>query len=62
MELSGKQAVKTLEKRMTGEAWRNFDPDKRIEKIRDAFNDARDDARKVLKREWPELRHKAEDN
>lgn len=59
VELSGRSAVERMKRRMAGERWNGMDSDAQIKLIRDAFNDARDEARDALKKEWPALRKKA---
>jgi hypothetical protein len=57
-EIAGKQAVKMLERKVALPAWARRQPDDNIKIIKDAFEDARDYARKRMKLQYPELRKK----
>jgi N12 class adenine-specific DNA methylase len=59
VEVSGKEATKNLRQIMAGERWQRLTDERREEKIREEFSDARKKARAVLRREWPDLKKKA---
>ncbi len=60
LEISGSMAKERLLRRMKLESWRLMDDDRKIDTIKDVFTEARRIARERVKREWPELRKKAD--
>jgi hypothetical protein len=57
-EMMGKRAVEELTPIVTRPSWKNLDQDNKERRIRKAYDDAREYARRQMKREYPELRRK----
>lgn len=60
VETSGKDARARMDKLLARKNWTDLSDDRRIDMIATEFREARDRAREALKREWPDLRKKAE--
>jgi hypothetical protein len=54
-EIAGKAARVKIEPQVRGKGWRSMPPDRKIDKIKRAFDESRDLARKRMKRKYPEL-------